>query len=178
MDAEQVAASLTDRLARYPVVDLGTDEVTARLIDAIVGWAGELGWRVYRRAASVVRLPPPMERQHSVVDVACARPAGPPVVIEVDRAHRQRSVDKLLAEAAAGRVAIWVRWGSGGFPPPPPPVRMVTYPVTTRRNPTGPGRVHSHLPPVARPAPAHSATTAADHVRAVALPVEAWDGRP
>ena len=124
------AADLTARLDRVTFADLNADQVTARIIDEVTAWAAGHGWRVYRRAASVVRLPPPMQGRHSVLDVACARPDGPPLAIEVDHTDRRRTVEKLIAEAEAGRVPIWVRWGTGGFREPPPPVRMVTVRVT------------------------------------------------
>lgn len=155
-DAEQVAAGLADRLDRLTFVDLPAGEVTERIIDAVLDWARDRGWRAYRRPPSVVPLPPPMAHQHSVVDVGCARPDGAPVVIEVDHTDRRRTVDKLLAEAAAGRVAIWVRWGTGGFAAPPPPVRMVTCEVTRRTGPAGQGRRYSRTPAAALPPPAHS----------------------
>src|SRR3954454_12435824 len=118
------AAALDEWLAGLTFADLSADAVTVRLIDEIAGWGAAHGWRVYRRAPSVMTLPPPLDRQHSVLDVACARPDGPPLAIEVDHSDRRRTVDKLLAEADAGRVPIWVRWGTGGFREPPPPVRM------------------------------------------------------
>ena len=52
---------------------LHRDEVTALLVDATEEWALAQGWRVYRRAASVLPLPPPYETRHSVLDLACAR---------------------------------------------------------------------------------------------------------
>nr|BFE71729.1 hypothetical protein GCM10020092_050300 [Actinoplanes digitatis] len=108
-------------LARLTFADLTQDEVTARIIDAVAAWGDAQGWRVYRRAPSVVTLPPPMDRQHSVLDVALARPGAPPVVVEVDHTDRRRTIDKLLAEAGAGRVAVWVRWGGRGASPSRPP---------------------------------------------------------
>jgi hypothetical protein len=155
-DGERVAASLADWLRRLTFADRTTDEVTARIIESVVAWAGGQGWRAYRRASSVMPLPPPYSRQHSVLDVACARPVGPPIAIEVDRSDRRRTVEKLLAEAAAGRIPIWVRWGTGGFAAPPHPIRMVACEVTSRQGLAGRGRVHSRLPVNDRPAPAHS----------------------
>lgn len=155
--ADDVAASLTDWLAAVTFVDRPTDEVTALLVDAVAGWGTHHGWRVYRRAPSVLSLPPPYQHRRSCVDIGCARPTGPPLAIEVDHADRQRSVEKLLAEAAAGRVAIWVRWGNAKFPPPPAPVRMVTCQVTSRRGVIERSRLHSRLPERARPAPPHTA---------------------
>jgi hypothetical protein len=143
--------------------------VTELIITSVAAWAEGHGWRVYRRAPSLMTLPPPMDRQHSVLDVACARPAGPPVVIEVDHTDRRRTVDKLAMEAAAGRIAIWVRWGTGRFLPPPPPVHLVTCEVARRGGPAGQGRRHSRTPALDRPPPAHSVEGAGD-ASAVPLP--------
>src|SRR5690242_5890654 len=121
---------LARRLAALTFVGLTQDEVTGLIIDEVAAWGQEHHCRVYRRAPSVVRLPPPMDKQHSVVDVALARPAAPPVVVEVDHTDRRRTVDKLLAEAAAGRVAVWVRWGPGRIAEPPEPIQLIALPVT------------------------------------------------
>jgi hypothetical protein len=147
-DGTRTARSLTDWLSAVQFTDLGNDQATVRILDAIVAWGEQQGWRVYRRAPSVFPLPPPL-RGSSVLDVACARPDGPPVAIEVDRLDRPRTVDKLLAEAAAGRVAIWVRWGAGPFTPPPLPVHMVTRSAARRS-----GTWHTVAD---RPPPSHSA---------------------
>lgn len=156
-DGERLAASLADRLAGLTFVDQTPEQVTALLVEEIVAWATGQGWRVYRRAASVLPLPPPYAHRHSFLDVACARPDGPPVAVEIDRTDRRRSVEKLLAEAAAGRVPIWVRWGSRGFEAPPSPVQLVTCPVTSRRGPDPKAPLYSRLPVSDRPAPPHTA---------------------
>ncbi|MGK5445054.1 hypothetical protein ACSNN7_24935 [Micromonospora sp. URMC 105] len=155
-DGARLAASLGHALDRLTFVDLPTDAVTARVIDAVAAWAGDKGWRVYRRAPSVLPLPPPLSRRQSVLDVACARPDGPPVVIEVDHTDRRRTWDKLAAEADAGRIAIWVRWGTGRFGVPPAPIHLVTCEVSRRAGPAGAGRLHSRAPGGELPAPAHS----------------------
>ena len=124
-DGTRTARSLGDWLAGLHFTDLPEAAATARVVDAVAAWGEARGWRVYRRAPSVFPLPPP-RKGHSVLDVACARPDGQPIAVEVDRLDRQRTVDKLLAEAAAGRLAIWVRWGTGPFRPPPLPVHLVT----------------------------------------------------
>ncbi|MGW4502539.1 hypothetical protein ACWENR_28525 [Micromonospora sp. NPDC004336] len=169
-DGERLAASLADRLDAVTFADLTTDQVTARLIDAVVDWATAQGWRVYRRAPSVLPLPPPMSAQRSVLDVACARPDGPPIAVEVDHGTRRRTWDKLLAEADAGRVALWVRWGAGRFTAPPPPIRMVPCEVGGRPDPGGRGRLHSRSPRADRLPPAHSALRV-EEVAAVELPL-------
>ncbi|MEU7923913.1 hypothetical protein [Micromonospora sp. NPDC049107] len=166
---ERLAADLGRSLAELTFVDLDTDEVTARVIDAVVRWASAQGWRVYRRAPSVLPLPPPMQQRHSVLDVACARPDGPPVVVEVDHTDRARTVQKLTAEADAGRIPIWVRWGVGRFTVPPPPVAMVTVEVTRRPGPAGRGRLHSRVDD--RPAPEHSAGGGTAATQALPIPL-------
>jgi hypothetical protein len=153
-DADRVAAALATRVAAVTFLDRTADDVTATLIDAVAAWATAEGWRVYRRARSVVPLPPPYENRFSTLDLACARPAGPPVVIEVDRTDRRRTVDKLLAEATAGRIAIWLRWGTGAIAEPPAPIRLVTCPVTARSG-VG-GRRFDRTATRERPPPRHS----------------------
>jgi hypothetical protein len=140
-------ADLAARLDGLVFADLNTEQVTARIIDEVVTWGRGHGWRVYRRPPSVVPLPPPLEQQHSVVDVGVARADGPPLVIEVDHTDRRRTVEKLLAEAAAGRVPIWVRWSTGPIAVPPLPVGMVPLQVTRH------GHTYSRRPD--RPPPAH-----------------------
>jgi hypothetical protein len=160
---------LARRLAALTFVGLTQDEVTGLIIDEVAAWGQEHHWRVYRRAPSVVRLPPPMDKQHSVVDVALARPAAPPVVVEVDHTDRRRTVDKLLAEAAAGRVAVWVRWGPGRITEPPPPIQLIALPVTRAQ-----GRYSRSTDPD-RPAPSHSAAVAAP-AEITELPLPGADG--
>ncbi|MFC7530654.1 hypothetical protein [Actinoplanes sp. GCM10030250] len=150
-DGTSTAQSLAGWLDEVTFADLTADQATARILGAVVEWGEARGWRVYRRAPSVFPLPPPL-RGNSVLDVACARPGAPPIAVEVDRLDRQRTVDKLLAEAAAGRVAIWVRWGTGPFPPPPLPVHLVTREAARQS-----GRWHTVAD---RPAPQHSSTVA------------------
>ena len=162
-DPMSTARSLGEWLDRLAFADLPEADATARIVDAIVKWGDWQGWRVYRRAPSVFPLPPPL-RGKSVLDVACARAGAPPIAIEVDRSDRQRTVDKLLAEAAAGRVAIWVRWGTGPFPPPPAPLHLVVVEATRRS-----GRWHTVS---ARPAPRHSGAVVTSSAEAEELPWE------
>lgn len=153
-DGARLGASLGAWLAEVSFTDRDADQVTELLVAAVLAWGTDQGWRVYRRARSVLPLPPPYADRHSWVDVACARRDAAPVVVEVDRSDRRRTVDKLLAEAAAGRVALWVRWGRAPFAPPPPPVHLVGCPVDARRDASG-GRVFSARS-APRPAPSHS----------------------
>lgn len=152
----ELVAQLTTRIEQLAFTDLDAEAVTNLLVDTVARWGRSNGWRVYRRAPSVVRLPPPYEHRHSCVDVAMAKPAGRPIVVEVDRSERRRTLDKLLAEAGAGRIAIWVRWGRGGFVDPPPPVHLVACPVIARRGVSGTGRSYSHPRQTQLQPPAHT----------------------
>ncbi|MEU4619770.1 hypothetical protein AB0G04_07310 [Actinoplanes sp. NPDC023801] len=164
-DGTTTARSLTEWLDQLTFAELPEADAAARIADSVQRWAQWQGWRVYRRAPSVFPLPPPL-RGNSVIDVACARPGAPPLAIEIDRTDRQRTVDKLLAEAAAGRVALWVRWGVGPFPPPPLPVHLVVREAARRA-----GRWHTVS--AAPPAPRHSGAVASgDAVHAEELPWE------
>src|SRR4051794_19704069 len=147
-DGTRTAAALAAWLDPPTLPDPPPHRVTATIIDAIVDWGRAQQWRVYRRPPSVFPLPPPL-KGNSVLDVGCARPGAQAVAIEVDRLDRRRTVDKLLAEAAAGRLAIWVRWGAGPFTPPPLPVHLVTREASRTR---GTWHTVAALPP-----PRHSA---------------------
>jgi hypothetical protein len=85
------------------------------------------------------------------------------VVVEVDRTDRPRTLEKLHAEARAGRVAIWVRWGIGRFTEPPAPIGFVPLHVTKRQ-----GRF-SRFTAGDRPPPAHSSSGTGE---AMALPMD------
>ena len=160
--SDTAVATLTGHLAGLTFADRTADQVTALLIDEIAGWAAGQGWRVYRRAASVLRLPPPMQHQHSVIDVAVARPDGPPLAIEVDHGHRQRTLDKLVEEHGAGRVPVLVRWGGRKAPDATGPVHVLVVDVDQH-----PGSRFSRGP--ALPPPPHSGAAPGE---SVALPLD------
>jgi hypothetical protein len=148
IEADPIVAGLHAALTALTFTDRDSDAVTELLIETAANWATAEGWRVYRRAASVMHLPPPYEKQHSFLDLACARPIGPPIAVEVDHTARRRTVDKLLEEAAAGRITIWVRWSQRQLAPAPDPIHTVDITVSTRN-----GR---HSRTTTMPAPQHS----------------------
>ncbi|MEV4411691.1 hypothetical protein [Catellatospora sp. NPDC049609] len=153
-DAERVAASLTQWLGTVTFENRAADQVTDLLVEAVLAWGAAQGWRVYRRAKSVVPLPPPYADRHSWVDVGIARPGLAPIVVEVDQSDRKRTLEKLTAEAGQGRVALWLRWGPGPFHAPPAPVRLVSYQVAARKDASG-KRLFTTAT-AERPAPVHS----------------------
>jgi hypothetical protein len=153
-DAERVAGSLSRWIASVSFVDRAADEVTELLIEAVIWWAQEEGWRAYRHARSVVRLPPPMDNLHSFVDVGIARRDGAPIVVEIDRSDRKRTLEKLTAEAEQGRIALWLRWGTGTFATPPAGVSLIACHVEARK--AADGRKLFSTPSEEKPAPQHS----------------------
>src|SRR3954466_13669242 len=92
-EGTRTAQSLAGWLDAVHFAELSTEQATARILDAVAAWGEAQGWRVYRRGPSGFPLPPPL-KGNSVLDVACARPGGQPIAIEVDRLDRQRTVDK------------------------------------------------------------------------------------
>lgn len=169
-EAQALADSLTAWLARLEFAGQDADQVTELLAEAVTVWASTQGWRAYRKARSVLPLPPPYADRFSWVDVGIGRPSGAPVVVEIDQSDRRRTVEKLLAEAAAGRVALWVRWGAGPFADPPAPVRLVPCPVAARKDAAG--RKVFSAPVSERPPPTHSGVdlAAAEQVDLFAAP--------
>ncbi|MFC7614275.1 hypothetical protein ACFQV2_12805 [Actinokineospora soli] len=47
------------------------------------------------------------------VDVVLTRLGSPDLVVEIDSAHKPRSMEKLQFAYAAGATAVWVRWREG-----------------------------------------------------------------
>jgi hypothetical protein len=146
---EDVAALLQQHLAEVSFADKDADEVTELLLTAAADWATAQGWRVYRKARSVFPLPPPYADKFSYVDLAFARHEQAPVVVEIDRTDRRRTVDKLLAEAQAGRVTIWIRWSDREIAEPPAPIQLVKVEVTGHKR-------RFSTPTPEKPAPEHS----------------------
>lgn len=151
----QLGASLQAWLTRsLSFVDRDADQVTELVIEAVTQWGRDSGWRVYKKARSVLPLPPPYADRHSFVDVGMARAGAAPIVVEVDRSDRKRTLEKLAAEAQAGRIALWVRWGVGPFAEPSPPVMLVPFVVQAHRDSQG-HRLFS-TPTDTPPPPEHS----------------------
>lgn len=128
-DADHVAASLQARLDAVTFTERNTDAVTKLLIDTAATWVEDLGWRVYRRAASITRLARPTSTCAPTSTWPVPAPDGSPLAIEIDCTKRQRTLDTLQAEAMAGRIAIWVRWSQRQLIPVPDPIRTVNITV-------------------------------------------------
>lgn len=110
-ETAELAALLRARLCAEPREGLSIPETTTLITEHVVGWARDQGWcperEVRARIARQTRSGPRQGR----LDLVCQRPGGlSPVAIEIDRFGKVWSLRKLIAEADAGAVALWVRW--------------------------------------------------------------------
>ena len=70
------------------------------------------------------------------VDLMIRRgPSGPDLAIEIDSADKQWSVAKLRHAAAAGMIAIWVRWGDESWAGVYDDIDVIQLQVTRRSAP-------------------------------------------
>lgn len=89
-----------------------TGAVTAQITRELTTWALAHGW--HPRAEAPVQVPHSSAQQPRLgyVDLVIRRgPGGPDLAIEIDSADKPWSLAKLRYAAAAGMIAIWVRWG-------------------------------------------------------------------
>ena len=110
-EAEELAASLRTRLSSLSREGLSFPQVTALLTEHVVGWASDQGWQPACEVRSRIARQTKNGPRQGRLDVVCERPGGlAPVAIEIDRFGKVWSLQKLIAEADAGAVALWVRW--------------------------------------------------------------------
>jgi hypothetical protein len=113
MTLEQVLAELEPDLHGLP-----TGQVTARITDAVHDWAVGNAWSC--RAETPVLVPDEVttvSRRRGLHDLVIDRPGLADLVVEIDRANKRWSAEKLGLAAARGMEAVWIRWS--GQPPPP-----------------------------------------------------------
>lgn len=97
---------------------LRTSEVTASITSALRDWARENGWS--SRIEVPVVVPDgrtTTSRRRGLYDLVIGRPNLPDLVIEIDRANKRWSAEKLGYAVDRGMEAVWVRWS--GRPPTP-----------------------------------------------------------
>ncbi|WP_127937466.1 hypothetical protein [Nonomuraea polychroma] len=159
--AQRAGQSLSRWLAPLAFTDWSAARVTSELTRAIVAWGVNHRWRVRCEVPSLAGLPGAHPDRPGYLDVVCERLDGPPIAIEIDQQDKPWSLRKLLAEAGAGVVPVWVRWGEPGTRPVPAPVALVEI-VTPYRlaGPTG-RRLYSKMAVALQPPPAPENAVAA-----------------
>lgn len=136
--AQRAGESLTRWLAPLTFTDWSAPRVTSELTNAVVDWGVAHRWRIRREVPSLAGLPGARADRSGYVDVVCERLDGPPIAIEIDQTDKRWSARKLLTEAEAGVVPLWVRWGEPETKPVPVPVALVVVTTTYRLvGPTG-----------------------------------------
>ena len=103
--------SLQEWLAPLEFTDLSRSAVTEAITAQAVAWAMSHGFVVSQDVEAVATKRRPHNRHIGLLDIACEHPSGQQLAIEVDFANRVWSVEKLAAEADAGKLALWVKWG-------------------------------------------------------------------
>ncbi|AEV87853.1 hypothetical protein ACWT_6840 [Actinoplanes sp. SE50] len=85
--------------------------MTALVTEHVAAWADGQGWHVAREVPARIARQTRNGPYQARLDMMCQRPGNlPPVAIEIDRTGKVWSLRKLVAEADAGAVALWVRW--------------------------------------------------------------------
>lgn len=124
---------------------LKATEVTDTLSAAIRRWGHSNGWMTNTEVPSTARRHSgsgPGVAHYGYLDLVFDRWGEESVVVEIDRGNKQWSLEKLTAEAARGRVSIWVRWGRQP-PQVPDGVGLVYLPVVLH---SGTPRTYSYSP--------------------------------
>ncbi|MBF6215779.1 hypothetical protein IU487_32800 [Nocardia puris] len=110
-ETAQLASSLTSWLADVRVTGLSAREATALITEQTVRWAHANGWTVDLEREALIARRTGRRMYHGHLDVFCWRDDHLPcIAIEIDRSNKRWSVEKLLAEADTGNIALWVRW--------------------------------------------------------------------
>ncbi|MFI7079648.1 hypothetical protein ACIBO1_20320 [Micromonospora sp. NPDC049903] len=131
--SRRATASLRRYLAPLEFTDWSAVRVTAELTRQVVNWGVKHGWRVRREVPSIAGLPGAHPDRPGYLDVVCQRLDGPPIAIEIDRTDKQWSSRKLLCEADAAAIPLWVHWNDAKTWIVPDPIGVVRVPTTSRR---------------------------------------------
>ncbi|HEV2347035.1 MAG TPA: hypothetical protein VGS97_23235 [Actinocrinis sp.] len=117
---------MTGSTARF--THLAAPEVTAHLTGSVARWAEQYGYWVQRE------VPPPGVADRRL-DLRVAHPAeGRAISIEIDRGNKRWSLEKVVAVAEHGDLALWVRWPTASVPlSVPPGVRLIRLGVIRYR---------------------------------------------
>lgn len=106
------AESLAAWLSTISLAGRSSQQATRLITEAIAEWARRQGWEVEFEVPALITRPVRGGREfRGRLDIVCDRGEDLPLIaIEVDRGNKRWSLQKLVAEAEAGNLAIWVRW--------------------------------------------------------------------
>ncbi len=104
--------SLRSWLAPLEFVGLPRPEVTSLITAQVVAWAQSYRFEVTQQVKAIATRRRRYGRtQNSWLDLECRHRSGMTIAVEIDFANKFWSIEKLAAEADAGKLAIWVKWG-------------------------------------------------------------------
>ncbi|MFJ4651130.1 hypothetical protein ACIP5Y_07630 [Nocardia sp. NPDC088792] len=106
----RLAASLHRHLQPVSLSGLTAREATTMLTYQTAEWARKHWWTVTFEAPARVSRPTRRGPYRGRLDLLCTSWFRRPIAIEIDRANKMWSLDKLQAEADAGASTLWVRW--------------------------------------------------------------------
>jgi len=111
VETAELASSLTRWLSEVRVTGLSAREATALITQHTVRWGHANGWTVDLEREALIARRTGRRMYHGHLDVFCWRDDHLPcIAIEIDRSNKRWSVEKLLAEADTGNIALWGRW--------------------------------------------------------------------
>lgn len=129
---QSAGESLTRWLAPLTFTDWSAARVASELTQAVIAWGAAHQWDVRREEPSLREFAGEQPDRAERRGVVCERPDGPPIIIAIDPTRAPGSAHILLAQADAGAVPVWVRWGAPENLTVPDPVALVTVAVTHR----------------------------------------------
>lgn len=97
-----------------PAASYSTAALTRVITDLVEHWGHNDPTGAWRSFFELV--PPFIPSSGSLcgqMDVVLTRAGSPDLVVEIDSAHRVRSMEKLCFAQAAGATAVWIRWHRG-----------------------------------------------------------------
>ncbi|SRR6266542_366516 len=104
--------SLRSWLAPLHFASLARSEVTSLVTAHVVAWAESYRFEVVQQVKAIATRRRRYGRtQNSWLNLECRHRSGMTIAVEIDFANKFWSIEKLAAEADAGKLAIWVKWG-------------------------------------------------------------------
>ena len=109
---ERATQSLQVWLEPLTFADLSRSATTEVLKAQVVAWARSHRFQTQTEVEAVAAARRRHKRSIGLLDVLATHPSGQQVAIEIDFTNKVWSIEKLAAEADAGKLAIWVKWGT------------------------------------------------------------------
>jgi len=124
----RATGSLQEWLSPLTFADLSRSAATSLIAEHAMAWARWHGFVVRTEVEAIASRLRPRDHRIGALAIAGEHPAGRQLAIEIDPVNRIWSIEKLAAEADAGKFAFWIKWGA--------PVTLSLVPGEGRRRRT------------------------------------------